>query len=196
MDAAYVEKYEKNFWKLIEKSKDESEMPKEQIEELESVLSIKSEDELVAFEINLRKALKALNQPQIVELCAILGSSLKKEGNRIKISKKPTLNGFLYFRCWLILEGKAVVDIALKDIEKLIDTDINIAEVKAEGLLYVTQNAFTDDDEDETIHKLAKKFDKKLSYDNEEVLPDEHVNYDDLDLKYPTLVKTVFDFGD
>ena len=95
------------------------------------------------------------------ELCAILGSSLKKEGNRIKISKKPTLNGFLYFRCWLILEGKAVVEVALKDIEKLIDTDINIAEVKAEGLLYVTQRAFSDDDEDETIAKLAKKFDKK-----------------------------------
>jgi hypothetical protein len=121
---------------------------------------------------------------------------LKKEGNRIKITKKPGMNGFLYFRCWLIIQGKEIVDIALKDIQKLTDTDINIADVKAEGLLYVAQAAFSQDEEDETINKAARKFDKKLSYDNEEVLPDEDVDYDNLDVKYPELVKTVFEFGD
>ena len=196
MDAAYVEKQEKNFWKYIERSLEENETPKEQVEELENILAIKSEEELVAFEINLRKALKSLFKPEIVELCAILLNPLKKEGNRIKIGKRPSLNGFLYFRCWLVLQGKEVVDIALKDIQKLTDTDINIAEVKAEGLLTVTQFAFTDNDEDDTITKAARKFDKKISYDNEEVLPDEDVDYDNLDVKYPELLKTVFEFGD
>jgi hypothetical protein len=196
MDAAYVEKQEKNFWKLIERTKEDNETPKEQIEELDSILAIKSEEELVAFEINLRKVLKSLNKPEIVALCAVLLNPLKKEGNRIKITKKPGMNGFLYFRCWLIMQGKEIVDIALKDIQKLIDTDINIADVKAEGLLYVAQAAFSQDEEDETISKLAKKFDKKLSYDNEEVLPDEDVDYDNLDVKYAELVKTVFEFGD
>ena len=55
MDAAYVEKQEKSFWKLIEKSKEESETTKEQLEELTALLSVKTEEELVAFEINLRK---------------------------------------------------------------------------------------------------------------------------------------------
>jgi Protein of unknown function (DUF4240) len=196
MDAAYVEKQEKNFWKLIERTKEDNETPKEQIEELDSILAIKSEEELVAFEINLRKVLKSLNKPDIIALCAILLNPLKKEGNRIKITKKPGMNGFLYFRCWLIMQGKEIVDIALKDIQKLTDTDINIADVKAEGLLYVAQAAFSQDEEDETINKAARKFDKKLSYDNEEVLPDEDVDYDNLDIKYPELVKTVFEFGD
>ena len=196
MDAAYVEKYEKNFWKLIEKSKEENETAKEQVEELVATLSIKSEDELLAFEMNLRKHLKALNIPSIVELCTILSSKFKVEKDRVRFEKKPGLNGFLYFRCWLILQGKAVVDIALSDMEKLVDTDINIESVKAEGMLRVAQDAFSNDEEDETIIKAANKFDKKLNYDLIEFIPDEDVNYEDLDKKYPVLVATVVELSE
>lgn len=196
MDAAYVEKQEKNFWRLIEKSREENETPKEQIEELISNLAIKSEDELLAFEINLRKQLKALNTPTMVELCTILGSKFKVEKERVRFEKKPGLNGFLFFRCWLILQGKEVVDIATSDMEKLVDTDINIENIKADGLLRVAQDAFSDDEEDETIIKAANKFDRKLNYDLVEFIPDEEVNYDDLDLKYPTLVKTVVELNE
>ncbi len=196
MDSAYVEKYEKNFWRLIEKSKEENETAKEQVEELVANLSIKSEDELLAFEINLRKQLKALNLSSMVELCTILSSKHKVEKDRVHFEKKPGLNGFLYFRCWLILQGKDIVEVALSDIEKLVDTDINIESVKAEGLLRVAQDAFSNDDEDETILKAANKFDKKLNYDLVEVLPDDEVNYADLDKKYPILVKTVVELGE
>ena len=196
MDIAYVEKYEKNFWKLIEKSKEENETAKEQVEELVANLSIKSEDELLAFEINLRKQLKALNIPSMVELCTILSSKHHVEKDRVRFEKKPGLNGFLYFRCWLILQGKEIVDVAFSDIEKLVDTDINIESVKAEGLLRVAQDAFSNDEEDETILKAANKFDKKLNYDLVEVLPDDDVNYADLDKKYPVLVKTVVELHD
>ncbi len=196
MDIAYVEKYEKNFWKLIEKSKEENETAKEQIEELVATLSIKSEDELLAFEINLRKQLKALNTPAIVELCTILSSKFKVEKDRVRFEKKPGLNGFLYFRCWLILQGKEIVEIAQTNVEKLVDTDINIESVKAEGMLRVAQDAFSNDEEDETIIKAANKFDKKLNYDLVEFIPDEDVKYDDLDKKYPILVKTVVELGD
>jgi Protein of unknown function (DUF4240) len=196
MDIAYVEKYEKNFWKLIEKSKEENETPKEQIEELVATLSIKSEDELLAFEINLRKQLKALNTPAMVELCTILSSKFKVEKDRVRFEKKPGLNGFLYFRCWLILQGKEIVEIAQTNVEKLVDTDINIESVKAEGMLRVAQDAFSNDEEDETIIKAANKFDKKLNYDLVEFIPDEEVKYDDLDKKYPVLVKTVVELGE
>ncbi len=196
MDNTYVEKYEKNFWRLIEKSKEENETAKEQIEELISNLAIKSEDELLAFEINLRKQLKRLDTPTMVELCTILSSRYKVENGRINFERKPGLNSFLYFRCWLILQGKEIVEIALSDMEKLVDTDINIENVKAEGLLRATQEAFSNDDEDETILKAANKFDKKLNYDLVEVLPDESVNYGDLDKKYPILVKTVVELGE
>ncbi len=196
MDIAYVEKYEKNFWKLIEKSKEENETAKEQVEELVATLSIKSEDELLAFEINLRKQLKALNTPAMVELCTILSTKFKVEKERVRFEKKPGLNGFLYFRCWLILQGKEIVEIAQTNVEKLVDTDINIESVKAEGMLRVAQDAFSNDEEDETIIKAANKFDKKLNYDLVEFIPDEEVKYDDLDKKYPVLVKTVVELGD
>ena len=196
MDIAYVEKYEKNFWKLIEKSKEENETAKEQVEELVANLAIKSEDELLAFEINLRKQLKVLNIPTMVELCTILSSKHRVEKDRVCFEKKPGLNGFLYFRCWLILQGKDIVEVALSDIEKLVDTDINIESVKAEGLLRVAQDAFSNDEEDETILKAANKFDKKLNYDMVEVLPDDDVNYENLDKKYPVLVKTVVELGE
>ena len=196
MDIAYVEKYEKNFWKLIEKSKEENETAKEQVEELVATLSIKSEDELLAFEINLRKQLKALNTPAMVELCTILSTKFKVEKDRVRFEKKPGLNGFLYFRCWLILQGKEIVDIAQTNVEKLVDTDINIESVKAEGMLRVAQDAFSNDEEDETIIKAANKFDKKLNYDLVEFIPDEEVDYENLDKKYPVLVKTVVELGD
>lgn len=196
MDAAYVEKYEKNFWKLIEKSKEENETAKEQIEELISNLAIKSEDELLAFEINLRKQIKALNTASMVELCTILSSKFKVEKDRVCFEKKPGLNGFLFFRCWLILQGKEIVEIATSDMEKLVDTDINIENVKAEGLLRVAQDAFSNDEEDETILKAANKFDRKLNYDLIEFIPDEEVNYEDLDKKYPVLVQTVVELSE
>jgi Protein of unknown function (DUF4240) len=196
MDIAYVEKYEKNFWKLIEKSKEENETAKEQIEELVATLCIKSEDELLAFEINLRKQLKALNTPTMVELCTILSTKFKVEKDRVRFEKKPGLNGFLYFRCWLILQGKEIVEIAQTNVEQLVDTDINIESVKAEGMLRVAQDAFSNDEEDETIIKAANKFDKKLNYDLVEFIPDEEVKYEDLDKKYPVLVKTVVELGD
>ena len=196
MDIAYVEKYEKNFWKLIEKSKEENETAKEQVEELVATLSIKSEDELLAFEINLRKQLKALNTPAMVELCTILSTKFKVEKDRVRFEKKPGLNGFLYFRCWLILQGKEIVEIAQTNVEKLVDTDINIESVKAEGMLRVAQDAFSNDEEDETIIKAANKFDKKLNYDLVEFIPDEEVDYENLDKKYPVLVKTVVELGD
>ncbi len=196
MDIAYVEKYEKNFWKLIEKSKEENETAKEQVEELVATLSIKSEDELLAFEINLRKQLKALNTPAMVELCTILSTKFKVEKDRVRFEKKPGLNGFLYFRCWLILQGKEIVDIAQTNVEKLVDTDINIESVKAEGMLRMAQDAFSNDEEDETIIKAANKFDKKLNYDLVEFIPDEEFDYENLDKKYPVLVKTVVELGD
>ena len=196
MDAAYVEKQEKNFWKLIDKSKEESETTKEQLEELTALLSVKSEEELVAFEINLRKNLKILNLPQMVALCAILGSSFKVEKDRVRFPKHPTLNGFLYFKCWMVLQGKEIMENAIKDIQTLRDADVNIETVKAEGLLHATQSAFNPDDEDDIIIKAANKFDKKLNYDLEEVLPDEGVDYDNLDVTYADLVKTVVELGE
>ena len=106
------------------------------------------------------------------------------------------MNGFLYFRCWLILQGKEIVEIAQTNVEKLVDTDINIESVKAEGMLRVAQDAFSNDEEDETIIKAANKFDKKLNYDLVEFIPDEEVDYENLDKKYPVLVKTVVELGD
>ena len=196
MEKAFVEKQEKNFWKWIDRARKESENATETIEELVAILSDKSEEELLAFEINLRKQLKALNIPSMVELCTILSSKHHVEKDRVRFEKKPGLNGFLYFRCWLILQGKEIVDVAFSDIEKLVDTDINIESVKAEGLLRVAQDAFSNDEEDETILKAANKFDKKLNYDLVEVLPDDDVNYADLDKKYPVLVKTVVELHD
>ena len=63
--------------------------------------------------------------------------------------------------------------------------------------VYCTRrSAFNPDDEDDIIIKAANKFDKKLNYDLEEVLPDEGVDYDNLDVKYPDLVKTVVELGE
>ena len=191
VDPAYVEKQEKAFWRLIKKSQEDSETPKEQIEEIIALLSDKSEEELTAFEINLRKQLKALNKPSIIALCTILDNKPEVQDKRVKFNKKPTQNSFLYFRCWIVLQGQDVVAAMLDNIEKLVDTDVNIENIKASSLLDAAQFAFSDDEEDETIKKAANKFDRKLNYDSEQVLEDEAVDYDNLDTKYPILAKTV-----
>jgi Protein of unknown function (DUF4240) len=196
IDNTYVEKQEKAFWRIIKNSQEDAETPKEQIEEVIALLSDKTEEELVAFEVNLRKCLKKLNQPSIIALCTILDNKLVQEGGRVKFPKKPSQNSFLYFRCWVVLQGQAVFEAVLTDIEKLVDTDVNIENLKASSLLDASSFAFSDDEEDETIRKAANKFDKKLNYDNEQVLEDEDVDYDNLDKKYPTLVKTVVELNE
>jgi Protein of unknown function (DUF4240) len=196
MDSTYVEKQEKAFWRIIKKSQEESETPKEQIEEVIALLSDKSEEELIAFEINLRKQLKALNKPSIISLCTILENKPQVEGKRVLFPKKPTQNGFLYFRCWLVLQGQDVVNAMHENIEKLVDTDVNIENIKASGLLDAALFAFTDNEEDETIKKAANKFDKKINYDNEQVLEDDGVDYDNLDKKYPILTQTVVELNE
>jgi hypothetical protein len=196
MDAAYIEKQEKSFWRLIKKSQEEGETPKEQIEELIALLSDKSEEELVAFEVNLRKQLKQLNTPNVMALCTILDNTPILEGKRVVFSKKPTLNSFLYFRCWVVLQGKDVVEAVLLNIENLVDTDVNIENIRASSLLDVTQFAFSDDEENEVIKKAATKFDRKLNYDNEQVLEDENVDYENLDLNFAVLTKTVVELNE
>jgi hypothetical protein len=196
IDNTYVEKQEKAFWRVIKNSQEEAETPKEQIEEIIALLSDKSEEELVAFEVNLRKCLKKINTTKVMQLCAILDNKPVKEGGRVKFPKRPTLNSFLYFRCWVVLQGQAVFDIVLNDIEKLVDTDVNIENLKASSLLDASSFAFSDDEEDETIRKAANKFDKKLNYDNEIVLEDEGVDFENLDKLYPTLVKTVVELNE
>ena len=68
--------------------------------------------------------------------------------------------------------------------------------IKASGLLDAALFAFTDNEEDETIKKAANKFDKKINYDNEQVLEDDGVDYDNLDTKYPALTQTVVELNE
>ena len=191
MDKAFVEKQEKNFWKWIDRARKESENATETIEELVAILSDKSEEELLAFEINLRQYLKSLNHLSILELGIILDSQFEKAGNRYAFKSKMNTDKFLYFRCWVVLQGKEVFDVVQKDIQKIVDYDVEIAQLKASALLFATTNAFTDDDEDTTFQKAAIKYSKTLNYDLDEIVPDEGLDLANLDVKYKDLVQAV-----
>ena len=171
------EKADYFFWEAIEKSykynkKDwEAYDLDEHIEKLTTYLSKYSEEKLILFEKTLQQKLISLYTAPIAELSIILENEYEKEGDTYNFDGYISDDGFIYFRCWLLLKGKEFYDDITKDIESFVSGKyhFDIGDTWGEGLLYVASRANSearpDSDEDIIRDTVYEKW-PEINYDS------------------------------
>ena len=197
------EKADYFFWEAIEKSykynkKDwEAYDLDEHIEKLTTYLSKYSEEKLILFEKTLQQKLISLYTAPIAELSIILENEYEKEGDTYDFDGYISDDGFIYFRCWLLLKGKEFYDDITKDIETFVSGKyhFNIGDTWGEGLLYVASRANsearTDSDEDIIRDTVYEKW-PEINYDSGDFAMDrEPKSGVELQKMYPKLVAEI-----
>ena len=197
------EKADYFFWEAIEKSykynkKDwEAYDLDEHIEKLTTYLSKYSEEKLILFEKTLQQKLISLYTAPIAELSIILENEYEKEGDTYDFDGYISDDGFIYFRCWLLLKGKEFYDDITKDIETFVSGKyhFNIGDTWGEGLLYVASRANSearpDSDEDIIRDTVYEKW-PEINYDSGDFAMDrEPKSGVELQKMYPKLVAEI-----
>ena len=197
------EKADYFFWEAIEKSYKYNKKDREaydldeHIEKLTTYLSKYSEEKLILFEKTLQEKLISLYTAPIAELFIILENEYEKEGDTYDFDGFISDDGFLYFRCWLLLKGKEFYEDITKDIESFVSGKyhFDIAETWAEELLYVADlanaEARPDSDEDIIRDTVYEKW-PELNYDFGEFAMDRAPKSGvELQKMYPKLVAEI-----
>ena len=197
------EKADYFFWEAIEKSykynkKDwEAYDLDEHIEKLTTYLSKYSEEKLILFEKTLQQKLISLYTAPIAELSIILENEYEKEGDTYNFDGYISDDGFIYFRCWLLLKGKEFYDDITKDIESFVSGKyhFDIGDTWGEGLLYVASRANSearpDSDEDIIRDTVYEKW-PEINYDSGDFAMDrEPKSGKELQKMYPKLVAEI-----
>ena len=197
------EKADYFFWEAIEKSykynkKDwEAYDLDEHIEKLTTYLSKYSEEKLILFEKTLQQKLISLYTAPIAELSIILENEYEKEGDTYDFDGYISDDGFIYFRCWLLLKGKEFYDDITKDIESFVSGKyhFDIGDTWGEGLLYVASRANSearpDSDEDIIRDTVYEKW-PEINYDSGDFAMDrEPKSGVELQKMYPKLVAEI-----
>ena len=197
------EKADYFFWEAIEKSykynkKDwEAYDLDEHIEKLTTYLSKYSEEKLILFEKTLQQKLISLYTAPIAELSIILENEYEKEGDTYNFDGYISDDGFIYFRCWLLLKGKEFYDDITKDIESFVSGKyhFDIGDTWGEGLLYVASRANSearpDSDEDIIRDTVYEKW-PEINYDSGDFAMERKPEYGkELQKMYPKLVAEI-----
>lgn len=197
------EKADYFFWEAIEKSykynkKDwEAYDLREHIEKLTTYLSKYSEERLILFEKTLQEKLISLYTAPIAELSIILENEYEKEGDTYSFDGYISDDGFIYFRCWLLLKGKEFYEDITKDIESFVSGKyhFNIGDTWGEGLLYVASRANSearpDSDEDIIRDTVYEKW-PEINYDSGDFAMERKPEYGkELQKMYPKLVAEI-----
>lgn len=190
------------FWKLIEASKSAritSDDLDGQIAQLANLLSEHSSEEIVEFEVELRRILHELYRGDIVDLCIMIDNDFRLVDDKVVFEDGISDEGFIYFRCWLILQGEKLIKTLADGIENIVDVSVDIADTWGEGLLYVADDAYF------KIHPESPEFyvstlisarENPDDYDS----PDEELigepKYDDLASHYPRIAKRISEIKD
>ena len=197
------EKADYFFWEAIEKSykynkKDwEAYDLDEHIEKLTTYLSKYSEERLILFEKTLQEKLISLYTASIAELSIILENEYEKDGDTYSFDGYISDDGFIYFRCWLLLKGKEFYEDITKDIESFVSGKyhFDIGDTWGEGLLYVASRANSearpDSDEDIIRDTVYEKW-PEINYDYGDFAMDrEPKSGVELQKMYPKLVAEI-----
>ncbi|WP_347253066.1 WGR domain-containing protein [Leminorella grimontii] len=169
----------------------------EHIENLTALLAKKSKKQLIHFERQLQINLHRLYTAQIAELSIILENKFTREGESITFDDYISEDGFIYFRCWLLLKGKAFFDEISQDINAFINGKyaFNIGDFWAEGLLYVADDAYSenhDNQDDSEIRDAVYAMDDVMDYDSmDRVMDREPMSGRELQKAYPELVAAI-----
>jgi predicted DNA-binding WGR domain protein len=192
------------FWEAIKKSnqfkgsKWKEYDVDEHIDTLTEQLSKSGKQTLVLFEKCLREKLNGLYTAEIAELFIILHSEFKKTKNEITFDAYLSDDGFIYFRCWIILIGESFYNEMKSSIKYFTNTKTQfyIDDCWAEGLLYVADRAYGvshNIEDSDVIRDLASEmYPNVLHYDSTNRSMDREVSGGtDLQKMYPELVDSV-----
>jgi hypothetical protein len=170
----------------------------EHIENLTYHLSKFGKERMILFERTLQEKLAELYTAEIAELSIILECDFTEKNGVYTFDHYLSDDGFIYFRCWLLLKGKDFFDDIKADIQSFVNGkySFDIGECWAEGLLYVADDAYAQNHEDEesiikdTVYELYPEND----YDGmNRTMNREPKGGADLQNMYPKLVKEIGD---
>ncbi|MDJ1472311.1 DUF4240 domain-containing protein [Xanthocytophaga flava] len=194
------------FWNAIEKSNKSQTSHwsdydiEEHLENLVELLSHHSKEELVIFEKVFQEKMYELYTAEIAELSIILENGYTTEDGKIIFDDYISTDGFIYFRCWLILKGKEFFEEITEDINAFINGkySFDIGNNWAEGLLYVSEEAYAiyNDNEEkiEIQDAVTKLFPDVIHYDSlDGEMDGVPISGEDLQDIYPQLVKEITD---
>ena len=197
------EKADYFFWEAIEKSYKYNKKDwkaydlEEHLEKLATYLSKYSEEKLILFQKTLEQKLISLYTASIAELYIILGNEYEKEGDNYSFDGYVSDDGFIYFRCWLLLKGKEFYEDITKDIESFVSGKyhFDIGDTWGEGLLYVASRANSearpDSDEDIIRDTVYEKW-PEINYDSGDFAMERKPEYGkELQKMYPKLVAEI-----
>ena len=191
------------FWEAIEKSNKHknghwSEYDiNEHLEYLTEYLSKYGKERLILFEKVMQEKLSKLYTVEIAELSIILECDFKKENDIYIFDDYISDDGFIYFRCWLLLKGKDFFDDITTDIQSFVSGKycFNIGDCWAEGLLYVADDAYSvnhENEDDAEIRDTVYELYPAIHYDSmERGMNREPRGGADLQKMYPKLVKEI-----
>lgn len=196
------EKADIYFWEAIDKSNKYKKAHwseydiDEHIENLTDYLSKFGKDRMILFEKTLQEKLSELYTAEIAELSIILEGDFKNENGIYVFDDYLSDDGFIYFRCWLLLKGKDFFEDIKADIQSFVSGkySFNIGDCWAEGLLYVADEAYAQnhDDEESIIKDTVYELYPENDYDGmERSMNREPKRGTDLQKMYPKLVKEI-----
>lgn len=202
-----MKKEEVFFWEAIEqsyqydKTNGEAYDIDEHLENLTNYLAKYDKETLISFEKTMQEKLLELYTPQIAELYIILNEEFeKKDDTTYQFEEKPyiSVDGFIYFRCWLLLKGKDFFEDITQDLNAFISGkySFDIGDTWAEGLLYVSDDAYLQNNEDEEeipIRDVVYDAYPDIHYDNAREMKGSPSGGEELSKKYPELVKEICD---
>ncbi|MDR2221903.1 MAG: DUF4240 domain-containing protein [Flavobacteriaceae bacterium] len=194
------------FWKVIEESNQqegegwEDYDQEEHIDEIIDKLSQTDKNHLIVFEKVMQQKLHELYTAEIAELYMILLCDFSVDEDKIEFEDYISEDEFIYFRCWLLLKGKAFFDDIQKDIENFVNGEysFDISECWGEELLYVADAAnevMNGVEQSEEIRDTVfELYPDLVHYDNvEETMNREIHNGLKLQQVYPELVAEICD---
>lgn len=109
-------------------------------EAIAQAMSTWSTEQLLSFELILRQEIQRLDTPEVAELY------------RMVFSEEDYISddGFLYFRCWILLQGRAFTEAILSDINALAHLNYSHQSIwGGEALLTATDDATGEEIRDE-----------------------------------------------
>lgn len=132
-----------NFWELIHNSKVGANDCGEQADNLSQLLSDLEPPEIVSFDEHLNRKLIDSYRWDLWAVAYIINGGASDDG-------------FLYFRGWLIAQGKDYFEAALSDPESAANNAIVGAFNECEDILYVARQAYEEKTEDEIPTTLSE----------------------------------------
>lgn len=192
------------FWNSIEKANKHKNSHwseydiDEHLQNLTESLSKSAKQKLMQFEKCLQENLHKLYTAEIAEFYILLTNDFQNKEGQIIFEDYISEDGFIYFRCWILLQGKSFFDDIQKDISNFVSGKygVDIGDTWAEGLLYVADEAYSinheNEDDSEIRVSVEEMYPEVIHYDSaEREMNRSPIGGAELQEKYPEMVREI-----